>query len=469
VEPLSVGKVIVATWRPHETIALELIRDLGLELQVIFNKGAVMVLPSGVNKAFGLSAALRELKLSPHNTLGVGDAENDHAFLTLCECSVAVANALPTLKEQVDFTTAQDHGAGVAELINELVESDLESREAALHRPRIALGCRVDGAELTVAPLSENLLIAGPSGSGKSRLAKSMLESLSDRGYQFCIVDPEGDYEGIENAVTLGDTDREPNIDEVMSILDLPEQNLVVNLLNVPVDKRPEFLERFLDRLQKLYQAAGRPHRLILDEAHHLVPAAWETERALTEYCQATLLITVHPEHVSKFALSPVHDIVAIGKNPQEPIRAFAAATGENAPEIPTEAAAEAWFWKKSEKDVHPFRIAQARSEHRRHKRKYAEGVLGDDKCFYFTGPDAKLRLKAQNLMQFLQLADGVDEETWTFHLRRGDYSRWFRDCIKNQSLAAEAERIESRPEASAAESRALVRQEIEARYTAPA
>ncbi|WDT82345.1 MAG: HAD-IIB family hydrolase [Candidatus Manganitrophus sp.] len=45
VGPLSVGRVIVATWTPHETAVLETIRELGLELQVIFNKGAVMVLP----------------------------------------------------------------------------------------------------------------------------------------------------------------------------------------------------------------------------------------------------------------------------------------------------------------------------------------------------------------------------------------------------------------------------------------
>src|SRR5439155_12516578 len=93
-DPVSVGRVIVATWRPHERTAVEVIRDLGLELQVIFNKGAVMILPSGVNKATGLKAALKELALSPHNIAGIGDAENDHAFLALCECSVAVENAL---------------------------------------------------------------------------------------------------------------------------------------------------------------------------------------------------------------------------------------------------------------------------------------------------------------------------------------------------------------------------------------
>ncbi len=94
VPSIEVGNVIVATWEPHETTALKAIRGLGLELQIIFNKGAVMILPTGVNKATGLSAALTKLGLSHHNTVGIGDAENDEAFLKLCEASAAVENAL---------------------------------------------------------------------------------------------------------------------------------------------------------------------------------------------------------------------------------------------------------------------------------------------------------------------------------------------------------------------------------------
>jgi hydroxymethylpyrimidine pyrophosphatase-like HAD family hydrolase len=111
VQPISTGRVVVATWKPHETAALEAIRDLGLDLWVAFNKGAVMVLPSGVTKATGLSAALNELGLSPRNVAGIGDAENDHSFLKLCECSAAVANAVPSVKEHVDLCTPQYQAA----------------------------------------------------------------------------------------------------------------------------------------------------------------------------------------------------------------------------------------------------------------------------------------------------------------------------------------------------------------------
>jgi len=133
IAPLATGHVIVATREPHENAVLDIIRDLGLELQVIFNKGAVMILPSGLNKATGLQAALRQMGLSPHNVVGVGDAENDHAFLGLCACAVAVAGALRLVKERADIVTHGDNGAGVVEIIDALVADDLRT-----YAPRLA-------------------------------------------------------------------------------------------------------------------------------------------------------------------------------------------------------------------------------------------------------------------------------------------------------------------------------------------
>jgi HAD superfamily hydrolase (TIGR01484 family) len=129
VEPLGIGRVIVATREAHQTTVLKTIQELGLELQVIFNKGAAMILPTGVNKATGLTAALKELELSPHNLVGVGDAENDHSFLALCECAVTVANALPMLKKAADLVTRRENGEGVVELIDHLVANDLRELE----------------------------------------------------------------------------------------------------------------------------------------------------------------------------------------------------------------------------------------------------------------------------------------------------------------------------------------------------
>src|SRR5690606_21526170 len=106
-----------------------------------------MVLPSGVNKATGLTAALKSMELSAHNVVGIGDAENDHAFLNLCECSAAVEDALPVLKERADLVTSRSHGAGVVELIERLITSDLEELNEKLSRHHLQLGRRENGEE----------------------------------------------------------------------------------------------------------------------------------------------------------------------------------------------------------------------------------------------------------------------------------------------------------------------------------
>ncbi len=136
VNPLSIGQVLVATQEPNESVLLDVIKKMGLELEIIFNKGAVMVLPTGTNKATGLSKALKRLGLFPENTVGIGDAENDHALLQYCGCGIAVANAIPALKETADFTTSATHGAGVTEAIDLLIATDLAQFHAA--RPQEA-------------------------------------------------------------------------------------------------------------------------------------------------------------------------------------------------------------------------------------------------------------------------------------------------------------------------------------------
>lgn len=168
VQPLSQGRCVISTWHPNEAIALSVIRDMSLDFQIIFNKHAVMILPSGVNKGTALQVALDELQLSPHNVVGVGDAENDHAFMSACECCVAVSNAVPALKERADWVTENSHGAGVEELTQALLRNDLADLAPRLHRHNIVLGAMENGDRYSLPIYGLGLLVAGPSGTGKS-------------------------------------------------------------------------------------------------------------------------------------------------------------------------------------------------------------------------------------------------------------------------------------------------------------
>jgi hydroxymethylpyrimidine pyrophosphatase-like HAD family hydrolase len=469
VTPLSVGNVIVATWEPNHSIVFEVIRDMGLELQVIFNKGAVMVLPSGVNKATGLRRALDALKISPHNTVGIGDAENDHAFLAACECGVAVANALDSIKDRVDLVTAQGHGAGVVELIDRIIASDLAELNPRLTRHDLRIAEQEGGGPLRIAAHQGVILIGGPSGSGKTTVTTLFLEQLCDGAYQFCVIDPEGDYHEFPGAIALRGSDQRALAEEALRVLDRPTENAVVSLLDLRLEDRPAFLQILLPRLFELRAATGRPHWIVLDEAHHLLPSPWHpSETILPAQLDAIALITVHPDHVAPSVLRRVDTVIVVGRDAQATLDAFASARGEARIILPPHGddVNLAWHVRPGSEPIR-FRRLQPTADRRRHRRKYSEGELGEDKSFYFRGPENRLNLRAQNLELFMQLADGVDDDTWRHHLRQHDVSQWFRTAIKDEALADEALEVEKQLDLSPADSRARIRAAIQHRYTA--
>jgi len=470
VERISVGRVIVATWEPHQDKVLTVIRDQGLELQVIFNKGAVMILPSGVNKATGLAAALVELGLSPHNVVGIGDAENDHALLASCECGVAVANALPSVKEAADLVTEGDHGRGVAELVDHLLENDLAATAGRLKRHRVLLG-KAGEREVSLDPYTTCAMVCGTSGSGKSTLTTGLLERLSAAGYQFAVIDPEGDFDALEFAVVLGAPSRAPLIEEVVDVLKDPTRNLVINMLGIAVDHRPEFCSQLLPALADLRSRTGRPHFLVIDEAHHMLPASWEPAAVLPMRPHGALYVTVHPGSVAPNIIETIESVLAVGEHPHETLAELAEVAKRPLPPvepIARLAPGHTLYWKLGDPPVE-VATEPPHTERTRHSRKYIEGNLGSDRAFYFRGRDGKLKLKAHNLLLFLHIADGVDDDTWTYHLQRKDYSRWLRVEVKDRELADAIAVVETDRSLSPEASRARIREAVEARYTLPA
>jgi hydroxymethylpyrimidine pyrophosphatase-like HAD family hydrolase len=473
--PFSAGRGIVATWEPHQESVLRAIRDLGLELQVVFNKGAVMVLPTGVNKGTGLLAALAELGISPHNAIGIGDAENDHALLAACEIGVATGNALPVLKERADLVLEGRNGAGVAEFLERQLSSDLADYDSRLMRHSILLGSVVNDSahEVRVPPGRNSILVSGPSASGKSTLVAGLIEQLTEQKYQFCLIDPEGDYQDFAGALTLGTAKEGADPHAVMKALENPKQSVIVNLLGIPLSDRPAYFSGLLPRIQDLRARTARPHWLVIDEAHHLLPSSWSpASTTLPQALEAAILITVHPEHVSRAALSPVNMVIAVGKDPEQQFRSLAEVLHATPPHgsVPELQSAEALVWFR-ETNNPPVRVRtiRARQDRRRHLKQYAEGELSPQQSFYFRGSENKLNLRAQNLMTFLQLAEGVDDDTWIHHLNEGDYSRWFREFLKDEDLARETALVEKRTGLPAKESRERIKSLVQERYTAPA
>lgn len=461
VHPISVGKVIVATWEPYEQIVLDTIKTSGLERQVIFNKGAVMILPSGINKATGLQTLLHALHLSLHNTVAIGDAENDGALLQAAECAVAVNNALPALKAIADWVTPSAHGDGVIELMDQLIDNDLARMDGRLSRHHLELGKQEDGHIFGLSPYRSGMLLAGVSGGGKTTFTISLAESLIDKGYQLCLVDPEGDYLELSGSVVLGSGLSLPSMEEIRDLLKDPGQNLVICTLSLPLSDRPSFFARLMPVLLDLRRQYGHPHWILLDEAHHLLcttghhllnatnhqPAlsmAGEPADWLPGDLNSFLLISTSPDALHPEMLSKVGLLLTVGSNPVYPFEQFCQTLGLKIPDgIPLLDDDEVCIWERDiPRPPYKAKFHLPRHLQQRHKKKYAQGDMGDN-SFVFTGRDKRLHLKANNLLLFMHLAEGIDTDTWLFHLNRKDFTKWFRYSVHDEELAVVGEEAE--------------------------
>jgi hypothetical protein len=190
----------------------------------------------------------------------------------------------------------------------------------------------------------------------------------------------------------------------------------------------------------------GHPHWLLLDEAHHLVPKATGISLDwLPDDFNNFILISTSPHALGSAMLSKVGMLLTIGENPSYPFEQFCQILGLSVPAaIPSLAEDEICIWERdSSRPPYKAKFRLPRQLQQRHKKKYAQGDMGDH-SFVFTGRENKLHLKANNLMLFIHLAEGIDTDTWLFHLRRKDFTKWFRDAVHDEELASVGEEAEA-------------------------
>ena len=471
----DLGEAILATDAPFAEAALAAIQETGVDRTPVFNKGALMLLPGGVTKATGLGVALGALELSPHNMVGIGDAENDHAFLAMSECAVAVADAVPALRERADYVTRAPSAAGVVEFIEEHLLHDLVDLIPRLARHDLPLGEQTGGQPLAVGAHGTRLLIVGPSGSGKSTLTGVLAERVVESGRSLLLLDPEGDYRTLselERVVVFGGKGERalPTAEEIDQLLRQPAAGLVLDLSAMSRSEKVAYATTVLATVATVRSSQGLPHWLVVDEAHHVFPAEGSpAAELLRPGAESLALITLAATDLAA-RVQPLANVVVSTEvtSFRDAVRTVLAGqdtgTAAGVGDGPLDRGEAALAWTEPAPRAVRFRVGRRRVQHRRHLRKYTEGELPTDRSFFFRGPTASLNLRAANLVRFVELAEGVDEVTWAFHLGRGEYSAWVREMIKDPELADEIAAVE-RAGLPAAASRAQILAALRQRY----
>lgn len=266
VTPLTVGSSIVRTVQANEAEVSAALRKLQLDFQLVTNPGALMMLPAGVNKASGVWAALRELGVSRHNLVAIGDGENDLALFEFAEHAVAVQNADPLVKRVANRTTQGAYCDGFLELARDLVANDLI---AAVPLQKVTVGVRANGSAVEITPCRDSVLVHGPEGTGKAALCILLLEQFLASSYQCCIIGAEVGGMRVPGEVEVfGDAHEVPRLTEILAALDQPTASVAINLAALTVETRPIFTDALLVQLQALHDRLGRPHVVLINQAH---------------------------------------------------------------------------------------------------------------------------------------------------------------------------------------------------------
>jgi hypothetical protein len=268
--PHTAGRCVIEANATDAERILSMLRVLDLPLALHFNRGRLMLLPHGVCKSSGLREVLRFFRLSSHNALAIGDAENDHDLLQACEVGAAVAWGSPGLLRDADVIVPGTGPSEVAPYLRQSLEL-MRLPETRAARRRVTLGHDRAGRPVEFAIRGRNLLFAGDPRSGKSWAVGLVAEQLIVLGYSVCLLDPEGDYaplEALPGVIVFGGAYALPDPHEVVRPLHHPDLSVVVDLSRLSHPAKDAYLRTLLPSVMRLHRNKGLPHRMVLDEAH---------------------------------------------------------------------------------------------------------------------------------------------------------------------------------------------------------
>ena len=441
------GMALLACAAADEPVALEVIRELGLDCRLVRNRGELMILPAGVTKGTGLREALGDLGLSHHNTIGVGDGENDHSLLDVCEVGVAVANAVDAIRAHADVTLALPDGQGVADLLR----GPLLAGHTHVHprRWQITLGNDDHGASVSIPASQLNAAVCGASGDGKSYLAGLICEQLVRLGYSVIVSDPEGDHVGLGELrgvlVTGGDERRLADPAQAVRLLRHRYASVVVDLSHLNAADQAGYVAGLPGEIEAQRAVTGLPQWVVVDEAHEPFGRTGTALGVFNPAAKGYLLVTWQPEELSGEVAAALDAVIALGSpRPSDHLVDLTAAVADmpraqiaRLLDGPTGRAVLAW--RAHPRQAVAFTLGPRSTPHLRHEHKYNQAGVEHAHRFYFrTEADTPTGAIAANLPQLEDELARCDPGVLRHHCPGHDFSHWVASVFHDQPLADE-------------------------------
>jgi hypothetical protein len=307
----------------------------------------------------------------------------------------------------------------------------------------------------------------GETNSGKSWLAGLACERLILHGYSLCVIDPEGDYrtlDALPGVRVLGGDDTPPTPRVLLHALRYPDRSVVIDLSGLEHQGKVEYIRSILPALNVMRRRMGTPHRIVVDEGHYFLRDA-VTHGLLDLDFNGYMVVTYWPSQLPKMLVAATevilvtresnrHEIDALRRHCQA-CRHVAHSSWEMLPELRLDQAVALPVTAEAGSDLLPFTIGERLTPHVRHRQKYVDVPVTDNRAFVFRGDGPPTTERAHTLREFVAVLEHLAIPHADEYLRRGDFSRWISDVFGDHSLAREV-REHERAHAHSKSNRAL-------------
>ncbi|HWB86867.1 MAG TPA: HAD hydrolase family protein [Bryobacteraceae bacterium] len=445
----ATGRAIVDASASDAARILAVVQRLELPLMLAFNRSRVMVLPQAISKATGIHQALTILRLSPHNAVAIGDAENDHELLKACEVGLAVDWGSEALKASADYVVPGSGPSDVAGYIRQLATGRRVPTPIKTRR-RLLLGHTDYGEMLALAVRGRNVLIAGDPKSGKSWVTGLLCEQLILYGYCLCIIDPEGDYTSLEalpGVVVFGGADPLPKPRDLLRALRHPDGSVVIDLSHRSHEEKLDYVRTILPALATLRRLTGLPHRIVVDEAHYFLHGS-NVDQMLDLELNSYTLATYRASELHPNVLSASEAIVVTRESDPAEARALrmlcAGCTGrldeheweQLLERLVIGEAAVLPITEEAGGQARRIRLAPRLTPHVRHFAKYIDIPVPESRAFLFWRDGSPTGPRVRTLREFVAGVEHTPTAVFEGHLRRRDFSKWIAGVFGDYPLA---------------------------------
>jgi len=452
------GRVIVGTARSDELRVREALAAAGVSLELIHNRGALMLLPVGISKGTGVRQVIGTLGLSFHDVLALGDAENDLPLFEVCGWTACPSNAVPAVRERADWVLSGDDGEAIALALD---ESILPGRLPVARSPRhrIALGWVVgSAARVTIPERGVNVLIQGDPLSGKSWMVGALIERLLGRRYAVCVIDPEGDYRVLRRlaGVTWTVVSGGPSMEQALGRFERdPAACVVADLSDLAHSDKIACTATGLAAIRRLRNRLGLPHWVILDEAHYSLHRGGVAPEAVGLEDKGFCLASYKGSWLTDTVVEAMDVLVLARTTAREELEFLRSrlvdfpGDGHGAASVLRELSLGEFILVEADAGRPPrlwsFSATPRETPHVRHLTKYADQRVGPERAFLFRRPDGTPVTAAESLNEFRTAVASVGEDVIEGHCRRGDVSRWVEHVFSDRILATLLRKVEAR------------------------